>query len=75
MHGATVRFIALFELCICHHTFHVMGEIMYQEQNVGQNYNIKIANKECGTMAKYKCLGMTQSNQNLMREEIKSRLI
>jgi hypothetical protein len=43
-------------------------------QNAGQNHNIKIANRALVNVAKLKCLGATVTNQNLIRDEIKSRV-
>jgi hypothetical protein len=43
-------------------------------QNVGQNRDIKIANKLFANVSQFKYLGMTVSNQNLIQEEIKRRL-
>jgi hypothetical protein len=39
-----------------------------------QNHNIKIANRSLVNAAKLKCLGTTVTNQNLIQEEIKSRV-
>jgi hypothetical protein len=43
-------------------------------QNVGQNRNIKTANKSFENVTRFKYLGMTVTNQNLIQEEIKRRL-
>jgi hypothetical protein len=43
-------------------------------QNVGQNRDIKIANRSFETVSQLKYLGTTVTNQNLIQEEIKRRL-
>jgi hypothetical protein len=43
-------------------------------QNVGQNRDIKIANRSCENVSQFRYLGMTVTNQNLIQEEIKRRL-
>jgi hypothetical protein len=43
-------------------------------QNVGQNWDIKIANRPFENVSQYKYLGMTVTNQNFIQEEIKRRL-
>jgi hypothetical protein len=45
---------------------------MSHHQNVGQNHNIKLANRTSRSVAKFKYLGMAVTNQNLIHEEIKS---
>jgi hypothetical protein len=47
--------------------------IMSCHLNSGQNQNIRIAN-EFESVAKFKYLGMTLTNQNDIHDEIKSRL-
>jgi hypothetical protein len=48
--------------------------IMSLHLNSGQNQNIRIANESFEKVEKFKCLGMTLTNQNDIHEEIKSRL-
>jgi hypothetical protein len=43
-------------------------------QNVGQNQDIKIANRSFENVSQFKYLGTTVTNQNLIQEEIKRRL-
>jgi hypothetical protein len=43
-------------------------------QNVGQNHDIKLANRSFENVVQLKYLGMTVIKQNLIREEIKMRL-
>jgi hypothetical protein len=43
-------------------------------QNAGQNHDIKIADRSFKKVVQFKYLGMTVANQNLIQEEIKSRL-
>jgi hypothetical protein len=43
-------------------------------QNPGQNRNLKTANRFFENLAKFRHLGMTVTNKNLICEEIKSRL-
>jgi hypothetical protein len=45
-----------------------------RHQNAGQNHDIKTAYRCFENVAKFRYLGMTITNQNLMQEEIKSRL-
>jgi hypothetical protein len=47
---------------------------MSHHQNAGQNHNIKIANRSYENVPKFRYLGMTVTNQNLIHEEMKSRL-
>jgi hypothetical protein len=42
-------------------------------QNVGQNWDIKIANRSFENMSQFKYLRATVRNQNLIQEEIKRR--
>jgi hypothetical protein len=48
--------------------------VMSQEQNAGQNHNIKIGNKSLERVEQFKYLGTTLTGQNSIREEIKCRL-
>jgi hypothetical protein len=48
--------------------------IMSRHQNSGQNQNISIANESFENVAEFKFLGTTLTNQNDIRDEIKSRL-
>jgi hypothetical protein len=48
--------------------------IMSRHPNSGQNQNIRIANESFEKVAEFKYLGKTLTNQNDIRDEIKSRL-
>jgi hypothetical protein len=48
--------------------------IMSHHPNSGQNRNIRTANESFKKVAKFKYLGMTLTNQNVIHNEIKSRL-
>jgi hypothetical protein len=48
--------------------------IMSRHPNSGQNQNIRISNESFENVAKFKYLGTTLTNQNDIRDEIKSRL-
>jgi hypothetical protein len=48
--------------------------LMSRYQNPQQNHNIKIVNISLENLGKLRYLGMTVINQNLVHEEIKSRL-
>jgi hypothetical protein len=47
--------------------------LLSRQQNVGQNRNIKVANRSFENVSKFKYLGTTVTNQNLIQEEIKRR--
>jgi hypothetical protein len=48
--------------------------LLSHHQNVGQNWDIKIANRSFENVSQFKYLGMTVTNQNLIQEEIKRTL-
>jgi hypothetical protein len=48
--------------------------LMSRNQKVGQNHNIKIANRSFEDVAKFKYLGTAFSDQNYTHKEIKRRL-
>jgi hypothetical protein len=48
--------------------------LLSRQQNVGQNRDIKIANRSFENVSQLKYLGLTVTNQNLIQEEIKRRL-
>jgi hypothetical protein len=48
--------------------------LLSRHQNVGQNRDIKIANRLFENVSQFKYLGTTITNQNLIQEEIKRRL-
>jgi EAL domain-containing protein (putative c-di-GMP-specific phosphodiesterase class I) len=48
--------------------------IVSHHLNLGQNQNIRIVNESLENVAKFKYLGMMLTNQNDIRDEIKSRL-
>jgi hypothetical protein len=45
--------------------------LLSHHQNVGQNWEIKLANRSFENVSELKYLGMTVTNQNLILEEIK----
>jgi hypothetical protein len=49
--------------------------LLSRNQNVGQNRDIKIANRLFENVSRFKYLGTTVTNLNLIQEEIKMRLI
>jgi hypothetical protein len=48
--------------------------VVSRHQNIGQHQNSLIANKFFEKVATFQYFGMTVTNQNYVREEIKSRL-
>jgi hypothetical protein len=48
--------------------------LLSRHHNVGQNRDIKIANRSLENVLQFKYFGMTVTNQNLIQEEIKRRL-
>jgi hypothetical protein len=48
--------------------------IVSHHPNSGQNQNIRVATESFESVAKFKYLGITQTNQNDMYDEIRSRL-
>jgi hypothetical protein len=48
--------------------------LLSRHQNVGQNRDIKIANRSFENVSQFKYLGKTITNKNLIQEEIKRRL-
>jgi hypothetical protein len=48
--------------------------LLSRHQNVGQNRDIKIANRSFENVSQFKYLGTTVTNQNLIQEEIMRRL-
>jgi hypothetical protein len=48
--------------------------LLSRHQNVGQNWDINIANRSFENVSEFKYLGTTITNQNLIQEEIKRRL-
>jgi sorting nexin-29 len=48
--------------------------LLSRHQNVGQNRDIKIANRSYENVSQFKYLGTTVTNQNLIQEEIKRRV-
>jgi hypothetical protein len=48
--------------------------LLSSHQNVGQNRDVKIANRSFENVSRFKYLGTTVINQNLIQEEIKRRL-
>jgi hypothetical protein len=48
--------------------------LLSRHHNVGQNRDLKIANRSFENVSQFKYLGTTVTNQNLIQEEIKRRL-
>jgi hypothetical protein len=48
--------------------------LLSRHQSVGQNRDIKIANRSFENVSQLRYLGMTVTNRNLIQEEIKRRL-
>jgi hypothetical protein len=48
--------------------------LLSRHQNVGQNRDIKIANRSFECVSQFKYLGPTVTHQNLIQEEMKRRL-
>jgi hypothetical protein len=49
--------------------------LVSRDQNAGQNREIKIGNRSLENVSQFKYLGTTVTNQNLIQEEIKGKLI
>jgi hypothetical protein len=47
--------------------------LLYRYQKERQNRDIKIANKSYGNVSRFKYLGATVTNENLIEEKIKRR--
>jgi hypothetical protein len=47
--------------------------VMSRDRNAGWGHNMKIDNSSFERVEEFKCLGTTLTNQNSIREEIKSR--
>jgi hypothetical protein len=48
--------------------------LVSQDQNAGQNWEIKTGNRSFENVSQFKYLGMTVTNQHLIQKEIKRRL-
>jgi hypothetical protein len=49
--------------------------LLSRHQNVGQNHDIKLANRCFENVAQFRYLATTVTDQNMIQEEIKRRLI
>jgi hypothetical protein len=47
---------------------------MSHHQNAGKNHNRRIGSRSCENVVEFKYLGMTITNENLIHDEIESRL-
>jgi hypothetical protein len=47
--------------------------LLSRHHNTGQNYDMKIANRSFENVARFKCLGVTVTNENFVQVEIKRR--
>jgi hypothetical protein len=69
-------------LNICRLVFNILTVLVYvskymllsRQQNAGQNRDIKMANSSFENVSQFKYLVATGTNQNLNRQEIKTRL-
>jgi hypothetical protein len=48
--------------------------LLSRQQNLGPNWDIKVANRSFENVSQFKYLGTTVTNQNLIQEEINRRL-
>jgi hypothetical protein len=48
--------------------------LLSRHQKAGQHWDIKIENRSFENVSQFNYLGMTETNQNLIQEEIKKRL-
>jgi hypothetical protein len=62
------------EVCLEVNTEKTKYMLLSHHQNAGKIYDIKMANTCYENVAKFRCLGTTITNQNLIQEEIKRRL-
>jgi hypothetical protein len=66
--------LAAFHTGCSHYVEKTKYMLLSHHQNVGQNRDIKIANRSFENVSQFKYLGTTVTNLNLIREEIKNRL-